>query len=198
MRHLHCYIVKPFGKRYSNKKDIDGQELILNTSIENHKFVNRIGVVIETPIVGENYLNKGDKVIVHHNVFRRFWNVKGKEQNSRSFFKEDLYFCYYDQIFLYNRDNKWDAPRGYCFVNPLKNKDKYNINKEKPLTGVLKYLSQEIRDFGLKENDIIGFTPNSEYEFVIDNQRLYRVPTNSISIKYGHKKDEAEYNPEWL
>ena len=70
MRHLHCYIVKPFGKRYSNKKDIDGQELILNTSIENHKFVNRTGVIVETPIVGKSYLNKGDKVIVHHNVFR--------------------------------------------------------------------------------------------------------------------------------
>ena len=52
MKHLHCYIVSPLNGRYSNKKKIQDKELILNTSIEDHKFVNRIGTIIETPING--------------------------------------------------------------------------------------------------------------------------------------------------
>ncbi len=44
----------------------------------------------------------------------------------------------------------------------------------------------------------IGFTPDSEYEFIINGERLYRVMTKEISIKYEYKKEEREYNPSWL
>ncbi len=199
MRNIHCYIIKPINGRYNNKIKIQDKELILNTSIEDHKFVNRFGEVIATPIIDNiNNINVGDEVIIHHNIFRRFYNVRGEEKNSRSYFKEDLYFCYYDQIFLYKNKNDWMPTDGFCFVKPIKNKNKYTTDKEKPLTGVLKYLGDDLRSFGLKANDLIGFTPNSEYEFVIGDQRLYRVPINSISIKYEHKKDEVEYNPSWV
>ena len=50
----------------------------------------------------------------------------------------------------------------------------------------------------IQNNDLIGFTPNSEYEFVIDNEKLYRVPLNSISIKYERKGTEVEYNTSWV
>jgi len=197
MKHLHCYIVSPLNGRYSNKKKIQDKELILNTSIEDHKFVNRIGTIIETPING-SILKKGDLVIVHHNVFRRFYDVRGNEKNSSSYFQEDKYFCYYDQIFLYKRNNKWNTPDGFNFVKPVSENDMYSLDKEKPLTGYLKYLSPHLRALNLKENDLIGFTENSEYEFVFEGERLYRVQDNSIDINYGANKNEIEYNPIWV
>ena len=197
MKHLHCYIVSPLNGRYSNKKKIQDKELILNTSIEDHKFVNRIGTIIETPING-SILKKGDLVIVHHNVFRRFYDVRGNEKNSSSYFQEDKYFCYYDQIFLYKRNNKWNTPDGFNFVKPVSENDMYSLDKEKPLTGYLKYLSPHLRALNLKENDLIGFTENSEYEFVFEGERLYRVQDNSIAINYGANKNEIEYNTSWV
>jgi len=195
MKHLHCYIVEPINGRYNNKSE----NLILNTSIEDHKFVNREGIIKELPInVENNYLQVNDKVIVHHNVFRRFYDVRGKEKNSGSYFEENKYFCYDDQIFLYKRNNKWHTPPGYCFVKPIHSLNKFTEDKEEPLTGVLKHLGDDLRGFGLQDNDLIGFTPNSEYEFVIDNEKLYRVPLNSISIKYERKGPEVEYNPSWI
>ena len=195
MQHTHCYIVQPINGRYNNKKD----NLILNTSIEDHKFVNRNGRVLALPIINENeYLQIGDEVIVHHNVFRRYYDMRGNEKNSSSYFEEDKYFCYYDQIFLYKRNGKWHTPPGYCFVKPIHSLNSLTEDKEEPLTGVLKHVGDDLRDFGLQDNDLIGFTPNSEYEFVIDNERLYRVPINSISIKYGRKGSEVEYNPSWV
>ena len=199
MKHTHAYIVEPIDGRYSNKKDVEGQELILNTSIEDHKFVNRSGIIIETPIIKDEYdLQIGDEVIIHHNVFRRYYDMRGNEKNSRNYFEEDKYFCFSDQIFLYKRSGKWYTPPGFCFVKPIKSTNNLTEDKEEPLTGVLKHLGSDLKSFGLQDNDLIGFTPNSEYEFVIDNEKLYRVPLNSISIKYERKGTEVEYNTSWV
>ena len=46
-------------------------------------------------------------------------------------------------------------------------------------------------------NELIGFTPNSEYEFIVDGERLYRVLSKFITIKYEYQGDEEEYNPSW-
>ena len=199
MQHTHCYIVQPINGRYNNKKNIGNEELILNASVEDHKFVNRNGIVLALPIVNENeYLQIGDEVIVHHNVFRRYYDVRGNEKNSSSYFEEDKYFCYYDQIFLYKRNGKWYTPPGYCFVKPIHSQNNLDIDKEEPLTGVLKHVGSDLRDFGLDNDDLIGFTPNSEYEFVIEGERLYRVPINSISIQYERTRFKEEYNPVWV
>ena len=192
MKSVYNFVVKPKGERYNNTKKLDGGELILNTEIFNHQYVNREAVVISIPIIGDTDIKPGDTVIVHHNVFRRWHNVKGIEKNSKSYFNEDTYFINHDQIFLYKRNKKWIAPKGYCFVIPLKATNKLDINKEKPLIGIIKY-----SDGTVEKNSLVGFRPNSEYEFIIDGKRLYRVLSNFITIKYEYQGDEEEYNPSW-
>jgi len=192
MKSVYNFVVKPKGERYNNTKNLGGEELILNTEIFNHQYVNREAVVISTPIIGNTDIKPGDTVIVHHNVFRRWHNQHGEEKNSRSFFNEDTYFINHDQIFLYKRDKEWIAPKGYCFVMPLKATDKFNIESEKPLQGIVKY-----SDGTVKVNDLVGFRPSSEYEFIVDSERLYRVLSKFITIKYEYQGDEEEYNPSW-
>ena len=192
MKSVYDFVVKPKGERYNNTKKLDGGELILNTEIFNHQYVNREAVVISTPIVGDTDIKPGDTVIVHHNVFRRWHNVKGIEKNSRSYFNEDTYFINDDQIFLYKRDDKWIAPKGYCFVIPLKATDQFNTESEKPLQGIVKY-----SDGTVEVGDLVGYRPGSEYEFIVDGERLFRVLSNFITIKYEHQGNEEEYNPSW-
>ena len=192
MKSVYNFVVTPKGKRYNNTKKVGDSELIVNTEIFNHQYVNREAVVISTPIIGDTDIEAGDTVIVHHNVFRRWHNVKGIEKNSRSYFNEDTYFINNDQIFLYKRNNNWIAPKGYCFVKPLKAVDQFNIESEKPLQGIVKY-----SDGTVSVNELVGFTPNSEYEFIVDGERLYRVLSNFITIKYEYQGNEEEYNPSW-
>ena len=192
MKSVYNFVVTPKGERYNNKKKVGDSELILNTEIYNHQFVNRTAIVKSTPIIGDTDILPGDEVIVHHNVFRRWHNVKGIEKNSRSFFNEDTYFITSDQIFLYKRNNEWIAPKGYCFVMPLKAIDQFNIESEKPLQGIVKY-----SDGTVEVNELVGFRPSSEYEFIVDGQRLYRVLSNFITIKYEYQGNEEEYNPSW-
>jgi len=192
MKSVYNFVVTPIGERYNNTKKVGDSELILNTEIFNHQYVNRKASVISTPIISDTDIQAGDDVIVHHNVFRRWHNVKGIEKNSKSYFNESTYFISQDQIFLYKRYWEWKTPKGYCWVKPLKATDQFNIEQEKPLQGIVKY-----SDGTVNVNDIVGFTPNSEYEFVIDGERLYRVFSKFITIKYEYQGDEEEYNPSW-
>ena len=192
MKSVYNFVVAPVGERYNNTKKVGDSELILNTEIFNHQYVNREATVISTPIIGDTDIEPGNIIILHHNVFRRWHNVKGIEKNSRSYFNESTYFVNYDQIFLYKKNNKWLAPKGYCFIKPLKAVDKFNVNKEKPLQGIVKY-----SDGSVDVNDLVGFTPNSEYEFIVDGERLYRVLSKFITIKYEYQGNEKEYNPSW-
>ena len=182
------FIIEPIGNRYNNSVRVDEKELILNTEVFNHQYINRKAKIIATPLLFKSPVNVGDEVIVHHNIFRRWHDVKGRERNSRSYWKEDKYIISEDQIYLYN--NK--AMPGYSFVQPIKSNNKLTNNTEQPLVGVIKYT-----DGAFDINTLVGFTPNSEYEFVIQGKRLYRVLNKFITIKYEYQGNEEEYNPSW-
>ena len=193
MRSIYNFVVTPKGERYNNSRQVGDVELIINTEIYNHQYVNREAKVISTPIISDNLgIKPGDTIITHFNVFRRWHDVRGKERNSRSCFDEDTYLVNFDQIFLYKRDKDWVAPKGYCFVQPIKDTDQFNMEIEKPLMGVVKY-----SDGTVNVGDVIGYKPKTECEFVIDGVKLYRVLSNLITIKYGYQGNEETYNPSW-
>jgi hypothetical protein len=193
MQSVFNYLVTPQGGRTTGQTTIEGQELLLNTELQNHEYSNRVGIILSLPLAKKyQELREGDEVILHHNVFRRFRDVRGEEKNSKSYLTEETYLSQPDQIYAYKRDGEWKALEGFCFVAPIKETKMFSIEKEKPLIGVVKYCT-----CGLEVDNIVGFIPTSEYEFIIEGQRLYRVPTNSITINYGHKGNEEEYNPSW-
>ena len=191
MKAYKDFIVSPIGERYNNSKKIGDKELILNTEIYNHQFVNRKAKVIATPLLFSSPINVGDEVIVHHNVFRRLHDIKGREKNSRSYIDENKYLISEDQIFLY-KQKEYKAMLGFSFIKPLKSKDKFNRKKEKPLIGIIKY-----SDGTFKKEELVGFRPNIECEDYINGERLYRVMNKFITIKYEYQGNEEEYNPSW-
>lgn len=197
MRSVFDFIVKPVGDRYDNNIKIKDKELILNTKIESFKFVNNIAEVVALPLAYKTDIKVGDYVVIHHNVFRVFYDIRGDKKNSRSYFKDDLYFCNVDQIYMYKSTDKWKSFGNRCFVKPIKNNDSLSIEKEQKHIGVLKYGNSSLEALKINEGDVVGFTPFSEFEFVIDGQRLYCMKSNDIVIKYGRKGNEEEYNPSW-
>ena len=76
-------------------------DFIVNTKIESFKFVNRFAEVVETPIAFYTDIKKGDIIIIHQNVFRTFYDMKGAKKVSRSFFQDDLFFVSIDQVYMY-------------------------------------------------------------------------------------------------
>ena len=194
MRCVLDFLIKPLSTAYNNTKNIGDKKLIVNTEMQNHNYVSRVGVVLGVPKDSMG-ISVGDKVIVHHNVFRRYRDVRGVEKNSRSYYGDGLFLVSPNQIYGYNKSNNWVACEGFNFVKPIKNNKMFSIDFERPFIGILKYKDKNLLE--VEENDLIGFKPGMEYEFVIDNEKLYRVPSNQITIKYEYQGDEEEYNPSW-
>jgi len=199
MNSLYDFIVRPLGKEYSNDINIGGVKLILNTKIESFKFVNNLAVVVSIPLAYKTHINVGDIIVIHHNVFRTFYDIKGKKKKSRSWFKEDLYFCSLDQVYLYKnkKDDDFKSINNRCFIKPLKSKRKFSVDKEQKLIGILKIGNSSLEAAGVSEGDLVGYTPYGEYDFIINNERLYCMKSNDIVIKYGDKENQTEYNPSW-
>jgi hypothetical protein len=185
MKSPFYFIVKPMeGKRYSNTKDFGGVELVVSTSEEDFRFSNRFAEVIETPLGYTGPIKVGDTLVVHHNVFKFYNDMKGQRKSGMSFFREDLFFVDFEQFYMYNNGVEWIAHGRFCFVTPIKPIDSFIFKPmlEEPLMGVMKYPNEYLKSKGINAGDMICFAPDSEYEFNIDDEKMYRIIDKNITI----------------
>ena len=197
MKSLYDFIIEPLGDKYKNEIQVGDKKVIINTQIESWKFVNRLAKVIKTPLAFNTEIKKGDIIVVHQNVFRTFYNIRGEKKKSRSWFKNDLYFCSLDQIYLYKNSTGWHTFGDRCFIQPIKDINSLTLDKERSLVGILKYGNSSLEALEINEGDLVGYTPNGEWEFLIDKERLYCMKSNDIVIKYEYQGNEEKYNPSW-
>jgi len=193
MNSLYSFIVKPLNERYDNVKKIGDKKLIVNTGIEDYQFISKKAVVVSTPAAFKTKVNVGDEVYIHHNIFRRWYDQKGRERNSSTYFKDDLYFVSPEQIYMYNLKPHLD----YCFIKPVLNTHFLKNRKEQPNVGIVKYTNNTLEALGITPGTLITFTPNSEFEFIIDGERLYCMKSNDIALTHEYKGNEKENNPSW-
>ena len=188
MHSIYKTVIEPKGSRYNNTKMIGDKEFTLNATIneKDFRFTNRIGTVIR-PARTSGVLKKGDEVIVHHNVFRRFNNMRGKLVDSGSYVRDDRFTCFDDQMYAYKRDDEWKALEFYCFIEPSLYAAKegfiYDKNILEPHTGTIFINNPKLEEFGLSKGDKVLFMPGTEYEFVIEGKTVYRMKWWEIIAK---------------
>ncbi len=123
-------------------------------------------------------------MIVHHNVFKFYYDMRGREKSGKSFFKEDLFIVDFEQFYLYKSSDEWISHAHYCFVKPAKEEDYYvkKFTTEEPLVGTIRFINEELLNLGLNVGDKICYEPDSEYEFTVDGEKLYRMYTRNIAV----------------
>ena len=182
MQSLYYFIVKPLNDRYDNTRRVADTDLIINSSIEDHRFISKKAVVVQTPAAHDTKINIGDELYIHHNIFRRWYDQKGKERNSSTYFKDDLYFVSPEQIYMYNLKPHLD----YCFIKPLKNQNFLKNRKEQSNIGIVKYSNKSLEALKITPGTLITFTPSSEFEFIIEGERLYCMKSNDIALTHDY------------
>lgn len=187
MRSPYNFIISPIGDQYSNTKNIGGVEVTFNTSLDLAKYVNRVGVVIELPTYYKGNIKIGDVVVVHHNIFRTYHDMKGRQTKSPEFFRDDLYIVSPDRVYLYKSNGIWRSNLNYCFVKPIariQNELLHSTDKEEKHVGVVVYPSRNQEDnLNLKSGSFVAFTKNSEYEFEVDGEKIYRMYDRDVVIE---------------
>lgn len=180
------FIAKPMkGKRYDNTKEIGGIELIVSTSEEDHMFSNRHAEVMSVPRGYSGPVQVGDTLLVHHNVFKYYNDIQGNRKSGKSFFKDDIFFIEHDQFFLFKHGDVWRTHDKYCFVKPIPALKSYISKpfKYEPLMGIMRYPNDYLISKGVNNGDTVCFTPDSEYEFEVDGEKLYRIFDHQITVK---------------
>jgi len=186
MRSPFYFIASPKNnRRYNNTKDIGGVDFIISTSEEDSRFSNREAIVKELPLGYKGPIKVGDTLLVHHNVFKFYNDIKGRRKSGKSFFKDDLFFIEPDQFFMYHNGKEWLSYDRYCFVEPIPVEESYiyKNTKEEPLIGLVKYPNEYLISKGVNKGDKVCFKPDSEYEFEVDGEKLYRMFDHQITIK---------------
>ena len=82
-------------------------DFIVSTSEEDHKFSNRYAEVLATPLSYDGDIEPGDILLVHHNVFKFYNDMKGQRQSGKSFLKDDTFLIDPDQFYMYKKNGKW-------------------------------------------------------------------------------------------
>jgi len=185
MKSPYCFVTTPLNDiRYSVIDPLDKNGFIKSASQEDHRQTNRFAIVKSIPLNYTGPIKEGNTIVVHHNVFRKYYDIKGKEQSGPCYFKDNLYIVEVDQVYLYKEDNSWEAPDPYCFLKPLSKiqQDLLSLETEEKEIGELIFINNELKRLGLKKGDIVSFLPDSEYEFIIDGEKLYRMRTRNITI----------------
>jgi len=176
------YVIVEVDDLYNNIEE----GIVINDSIESVENINRTAKVISAPDF--TILESGDEIIIHHNIFRKKYTVKGRQINSNFWIEGNRYFVPLTEIFMYKRDSEWVCVNPYCFIKPidveenilgfnvLENIHKGRLNHE----GVVLYSNPDLEKQGIIEGTKILFSKNSEYEFKIDGQLCYKMTTNDI------------------
>ena len=86
---------------------------------------------------------------------------------------------------MYKHNDQWTAHDRYCFIKPLPKEESiiFKNTKEEPLVGIMKYPNELLMSMGVKSGDRVSFAPESEYEFTVEDEKLYRVYDHQVTIK---------------
>ncbi len=182
MKSTFYYLVTPFdGKEFSS---MGKHGLILGANIENHKNTQRFAKVVGLPANDDSGIQEGDVLLVHHNTFRTYYDMKGRARKSANFVKDKLYYVEPERIYMYIRGGQENVFGSYSFVKPVQNDTEgfqVAARAEKELVGEVALIDDRFsKEEGVVIGDAVTFTKDSEYEFRINDDKYYRVPTKNI------------------
>ena len=74
MRSPYCFMCRPVGGvRYDS---VNKSGLVLSASLEDHTTTNRQAELISLPLNYSGEIQVGDILLVHHNTFRKYFDMK--------------------------------------------------------------------------------------------------------------------------
>lgn len=178
------FIVKPKHQLYANTTTVHGIELTTSTSIEDANDVSREAIVIGLPKTYKGDVQIGDEVIVHHNIFRIFYDNKGEAVQSSFYIRENMFFVDQDLVFLRKKDGQYEGIDDNVFIEPIEETDFWHGTREKQHVGIVKYDNKRLNDEqGIFIGDKIVFRRNCEYRFDLQGEKLYRMSNHRILAK---------------
>lgn len=188
MKSLHYVIIKT-ERSYNNTENINGIDYVVNVNIDNVESINRKATVICSP--KESGIYEGNEVIVHHNIMRESVHVSGSLDKGIFYIGNNYYWVPVSEVILQKINNKWETLLDFVFLKPFiqKNIDlgsglifaPHSRKGMVDLRATIAITNKSLK--GVNVNDTIIFSINSEHEFIIDGELMYKCRIDDILAK---------------
>lgn len=176
------FLVEPLGgQRFVNTKN----KIIINISIEDHTFTQRVGVVKHLPKFYKGNVEIGDMLVVHHNTFRTYYDQNGNRKESFNHIKDSLFYVGEEFVYMIIKPNGQKyAFNNNVFVEPIKSKPSFfEEEQEIQHLGKIYLTNDDLIEQNINNGDTVIYAKDSEYEFYLGKERLYKMTTNRILAK---------------
>lgn len=169
-----------------------GVKFYVNNLVDDTTYVTRHGEVVSS---SDSRIKPGDVAYFHHNCVRRV-PVTGRETSvdSSNEIMENMFNIDKDLIYLVKRGDEFISIDPWCYVRPVEREKEVVsgielVNKEKHVLqhGIMVYSNDSLEEQGIRPGDHVIYNLDSEYEFKIGNEVLYRMKTPWI---IGKESDE--------
>ena len=190
MKPIKDYFFVKVEKTTEDTVDINGTELIIDTSYDPMKLARQHGVVVETPISFSKGVKldvkEGDTVYCHHFLVEK--------ENEVKFYEQDLvYKIHWSDVYCRERNGKLKMLHYWNFVEQkMENEEDFKTEsglitkpymEEVKLHGYIRYMNDWMKKQGIKEGDEVIFSENSEYDMDIMGKKLMRMRNFDILAK---------------
>jgi hypothetical protein len=82
---------------------------------------------------------------------------------------------------MYHNGTEWKSVDDWCFVRPIDKENPYLYEKAlEENTGELVYGNKRLASRGVDNGSLIKFSKNSEYQFMVNDELLYRMNTRDV------------------
>ena len=184
-----CYFVK-VEKTQEDTIILNGKELFLDTSFNELKLARQYGTVVALPVGLPKGLKLdvkvGDKVYCHHFLTSEENRVKFHDD-------EKVFSIHWTYMYARVRKGKLKMLHQWNFVKQ-KVEDESNYISDsgiylKPeaedveLHGYVEYMNDDLKKLGVKKGDEVVFSENSEYDMIIEGEKLLRMRNFDILAK---------------
>lgn len=189
MKALHHVLIRT-DRSYNNKEKVGNTDFTVNVDIDNVESINRTATVVSAPEGID--LDSGDVVVVHHNIMRENIRIDKKKTKGMYYIADDYYWVPVSEVIMKKSNNTWIPLHNFVFLKPIKQE---NIQLKYGLTLIPRSRKgmQELRAElaitnkkleGVEVGDKVYFSRNSEHEFIIEGETLFKCEIEDILGKY--------------
>ena len=188
MQAMRQFVVRVDNKFTNEIKLKNGVSLILDTKFEPHKHRAFWGEVVELPLKGGGSVSIGDKLYFHHSIiFNENYQIA-----------DDLFLVAFDEnggynslCYAYEHDGTIHTLGDFIFLTPppkeeVKSESGLFLGFEKKVEdrGYIKYMNELGDELGVSIGDLVGFSPNSDCDFLINDEKLWRMRLQDLTVVY--------------
>ena len=187
MKTMNLFVVKVDKPINDTMKTDGGLELFVDTRFNEFEHRQVFGEVVSAPLLIKNDVEPGDTLYFHHLVVVEGGQKIPWEEN-HYIVKCDKQFTIGNQAFAYKKKGSDEITPlfGWCLLEEAEVEKEeafieiVNTEEDLPLTGIVSFDADCLKELDVKKGDEVGFAKNMDYRVNIDGKEYYRVRSEDL------------------